>query len=134
MDCQAILFGFLKPATQDMTISPTKGLIKWNVPPEFKGRFLFLMRLVYVPYSKRYSVTQTCFIQVYQNIQKDIRSYVLVSGNQRLFGRDRDGGEWHSHPIENPDSHDFSEDGTRAVSFEEFLYEVSEKLVLLGIL
>jgi hypothetical protein len=80
------------------------------------------------------SVTQTCFIQVYQNIQKGIINYALVSGNQRLFGRDCDGGVWHSHPIENPDSHDFSEDGTRAVSFEEFLYEVSEELVLLKIL
>lgn len=80
------------------------------------------------------SITQTCFIQVYQNIQKGIISYVVVSGNQRLFGRDCDSGAWHSHTIGNPDGHDFSEDGARTVSFEEFLYEVSEKLVLLGIL
>ena|SRR4030067_2211140 len=80
------------------------------------------------------TITPTCFIQVYQNIQKDIKNYVLVAGNQRLFGRDCDGGVWHSHPIENPDSHDFSEDGARPVSFEEFMYEVSEKLILLGIL
>ncbi len=79
-------------------------------------------------------ITQTCFIQVYQNIQKNIRNYVLVSSNQRLFGRDCDGGEWHAHNIENPDSHDFSDDGIRSVSFEEFMYEISEKLVLLGIL
>lgn len=80
------------------------------------------------------SVTPTCFIQIYQNIQKDIKSYVVVSGNQRLFGRDCDGGIWHSHPIENPDSHNFSENGMREVSLEDFLYEVSEKLVFLGIL
>ncbi|MDA8215084.1 MAG: hypothetical protein M0Z64_07390 [Nitrospiraceae bacterium] len=80
------------------------------------------------------SVTPTCFIQIYQNIQKGIKSYVLVSGNQRLFGRDCDGGAWHCHPVENPDSHDFSEDGSREVSFEDFLYEAGEKLVLLGIL
>ena len=80
------------------------------------------------------SITYTCFIQVYQNIQKGIISYVLVSGNQRLFGRDCDGKIWHRHPVENPDSHDFSEDGSRTVSFEEFLYEVSEKLVYLEIL
>lgn len=35
---------------------------------------------------------------------------------------------------QNPDSHDFSEDGSREVSFEDFLYEAGEKLVLLGIL
>lgn len=80
------------------------------------------------------SITSTCFIQVYQNIQKGIISYVVVSGNQRLFGRDCDGGAWHSHPIDNPDGHDFSENGTKEVSFEEFLFEVSERLVLLGIL
>ncbi len=80
------------------------------------------------------SITSTCFIQIYQNIQKGIKSYVVVSGNQRLFGRDCDGGAWHSHPIENPDSHNFSQDGAREVSLEDFLYEVSEKLVLLGIL
>lgn len=80
------------------------------------------------------SITPTCFIQIYQNIQKGIKNYVVVSGNQRLFGRDCDGGTWHSHPIENPDGHDFSEDGPREVSLEDFLYEVSEKLVSLGIL
>lgn len=80
------------------------------------------------------SITSTCFIQVYQNIQKEIKSFVIVSGNQRLFGRDCDGGVWHSHPIENPVIHDFSEDGGKAISLEEFLYEAGEKLVLLGLL
>ena len=80
------------------------------------------------------SITSTCFIQVYQNIQKGITSYVVVSGNQRLFGRDCDGGRWHCHPVENADSHDFSEDGAKEISLEDFLYEVGEKLVTLGIL
>ena len=80
------------------------------------------------------SITSTCFIQIYQNVQKNIKSFVVISGNQRLFGRDCDGGVWHSHPIENPDGHDFSEDGVKEVSLEDFLYEASEKLVLLGIL
>jgi hypothetical protein len=80
------------------------------------------------------SISPTCFIQIYQNIQKNIKSYVVVSGNQRLFGRDCDGGVWHCHPAENPDSHDFSEDGAKEVSLEGFLYEAGERLVLLGIL
>ena len=79
-------------------------------------------------------IKQTCFIQIYRNIQKNVINYVLVSGNQRLFGRDCDGGVWHTHPIENPDMHDFSEDGVKEVSLEDFLYEVGEKLILLGIL
>ena len=36
--------------------------------------------------------------------------------------------------IESPDMHDFSEDGVKEVSLEDFLYEVGEKLILLGIL
>jgi len=80
------------------------------------------------------SITSTCFIQIYQNVQKNVKNYVVVFGNQRLFGRDCDGGAWHSHPIENPDSHDFAEDGAKEISLEDFLYEASEKLVLLGIL
>ena len=80
------------------------------------------------------SITSTCFIQIYQNVQKNVKNYVVVFGNQRLFGRDCDGGAWHSHPIENPDSHDFAEDGKKEITLEDFLYEASEKLVLLGIL
>ncbi len=41
------------------------------------------------------SITSTCFIQIYQNVQKNIKSFVVISGNQRLFGRDCDGGVWH---------------------------------------
>ncbi len=29
------------------------------------------------------SISPTCFIQIYQNIQKGVKSFVVVSGNQR---------------------------------------------------
>lgn len=80
------------------------------------------------------TISTTCFVQVYRNISKNITNYVLVSGNQRLFGRDCDGGLWHCHPVEKPESHYFSEDGTREISLRDFLYEVGEKLITLGIL
>lgn len=79
-------------------------------------------------------ITASCFIQIYQNIQKDVRNYVIISGNQRLFGRDCDGGKWHCHPLDDPDSHDFSKDGAIEVSLEDFLYEAGEKLTVIGIL
>ena len=106
---------------------------------EIGSKFVFIEKvetLLKTPHTIKIklSVTPTCFIQIYENIKKNIKNYVVVSGNQRLFGRDCDGGAWHSHPVENPDGHDFSEDGAREVSLEDFLYEVSEKLVLLGIL
>lgn len=82
----------------------------------------------------KFTITNTCFVQVYRNIVKNISSYVLVSGSQRLFGRDCDGGQWHCHPIDDPESHDFSENGCREVTLKDFLYEVTEKLLALGIL
>jgi hypothetical protein len=80
------------------------------------------------------TISSICFVQVYRNIAKNISNYVLVSGSQRLFGRDCDGGKWHCHPVEDPESHDFSEDGCLEVSLNDFLYEVAEKLLVLGIL
>ena len=106
---------------------------------EVASKFIFIEKaetLLKTPHTikVKLSITPTCFVQIYQNTQKDVKSYVLVSGNQRLFGRDCDGGIWHSHPIENPDGHDFSKNGLKEVSLEDFLYEVSEKLVNIGIL
>ncbi len=79
-------------------------------------------------------IDPTCFIQIYRNIQKGIINYVIVSGNQRLFGRDCDGGKWHCHPLDDPESHDFSEGGSIDISLKDFLYEVGEKLSQLKIL
>ncbi|MBI3583980.1 MAG: hypothetical protein HY096_08530 [Nitrospinae bacterium] len=106
---------------------------------EITSKFIFIKKvetLLKTPNTLKIklSITLTCFIQIYQNIQKGVKSYVVVSGSQRLFGRDCDGGRWHSHQAENPDNHDFSEDGAREVSLEDFLYEAGEKLVLIGIL
>jgi hypothetical protein len=80
------------------------------------------------------TITPTCFVQIYQNTKKGVVNYTLVSGNQRLFGRDCDGGQWHCHPLDNPEEHDFSEEGTKAISLEDFLYEAEEKLSTIGIL
>ncbi|MBI4838412.1 MAG: hypothetical protein HY806_04585 [Nitrospirae bacterium] len=106
---------------------------------EIASKFVFIEKaetLLKTPHTIKIklSVTPTCFIQIYKNIQKNVKNYAVVSGNQRLFGRDCDGGMWHMHLMEAPDSHDFSENGAREVSLEDFLYEVSEKLVFLGIL
>lgn len=79
-------------------------------------------------------ITSTCFIQIYQNIQKGVVNYAVILGNQRIFGRDCDGGIWHCHPVDDPGGHDFSEEGSREVSLKEFLYEAAEKLLFLGIL
>jgi hypothetical protein len=64
-----------------------------------------------------------CFIQVYTNTRKQIISYAVVFNRARILGRDCDGGSWHRHPPGMSDQHDFSPEGQRAVSLDEFLKE-----------
>lgn len=76
----------------------------------------------------RLHVETDCFVQVYANTQKQITSYALVFNRSRILGRDCEGGLWHRHPLEAPGQHDFSPEGQRAVSLDEFLAEVQRVL------
>lgn len=82
----------------------------------------------------RLDVTEECFVQIYRNIQKTLISYVTVVGRNRIYGRNCYNGIWHRHPEDNPDSHDFSPEGSRKVSLDEFLFEVQEILLRKAIL
>ena len=82
----------------------------------------------------RLYVTAECFVQVYANLRKGLLSYTLVLHQTRLYGRDNDGTGWHRHPHSAPESHDFSDEGTRPVSLAEFLDEVQQILIGEGIL
>ena len=82
----------------------------------------------------RLSVDAECFVQVYVNTSKQLTSYTLVLNRSRIFGRDCEGGQWHRHPAGAPDMHDFSPEGQRAVSLDEFLREVQQILQEQGLL
>lgn len=74
------------------------------------------------------------FIQVYRNDRFGTTSFTLILGSRRIYGRDERGGNWHRHPSENPESHDESPEGKRAVTLGEFWIEalgVSNRLGLL---
>ncbi|MBI5399256.1 hypothetical protein HZB07_01375 [Candidatus Saganbacteria bacterium] len=75
-------------------------------------------------------INRLCFIQVYVNFSRKIKSYTLVFNGQRLFGVDCDDGRWHEHPWNNPDEHKFiREQSIREVMFD--IYNVlSEKGVI----
>ncbi len=54
---------------------------------EIASKFIFIEKsetLLKTPHTikVKLSITPTCFVQIYQNIQKDVKNYVLVSGNQ----------------------------------------------------
>ncbi|HEY89155.1 MAG TPA: hypothetical protein G4N98_05405 [Thermoflexia bacterium] len=72
----------------------------------------------------RLYVTATLFVQVYRNDQYNTTNLVLLYEGQRLYARDQLDGVWHRHPAGNPQQHDHSVEGQRAVSLAEFLTEV----------
>lgn len=82
----------------------------------------------------RLYVDVECFVQVYINTSKQLTSYALVLNRTRVFGRDSEGDLWHRHPAGAPDQHDFSPEGQRAVSLDEFLREVQQILQDKGLL
>ena len=76
----------------------------------------------------RLHVDTECFVQIYANVEKDLISYTLVLNRARIYGRDCDGGVWHRHPYHTPDTHDFSAEGSQAVTLRQFLTEVQQIL------
>ena len=82
----------------------------------------------------RLHIDKDCFVQVYVNTRKQLTSYAVVFNRARIFGRKCDGGRWHRHPSVMPDQHDFSTEGQRAVSLDEFLKETQQILQDNGLL
>lgn len=66
------------------------------------------------------------FIHVYANAVRNKVSFTLVNGVQRIFGRDCDGGRWHTHPFDAPDAHNFEGEAGKAVALTDFLFEVED--------
>ncbi len=60
----------------------------------------------------RLEIDIATFIQIYHNIHTGTVNYILIHGNQRIYGRDCCDGKWHRHPFEDPSAHDFSTAGT----------------------
>ncbi len=60
------------------------------------------------------------FIQIYNNTEKGKLNLALVLKNRRLYGYDSEGGKYHCHPFDNPDSHVFVDDNK---SIHEFVID-----------
>jgi hypothetical protein len=77
----------------------------------------------------RLIIDETMFIQVYANSSKRKLNFALVGSGQRIFGRDSEGGRWHTHPFAAPESHEFDGDAGKPVTLSEFVMEVEELLI-----
>ena len=97
-------------------------------------RFTFIRSIVRVDetrYSVKYrlGIDPDLFVQLYFNVQTGTAGLVLIHQGRRIYGRDSENSHWHRHPYHDPDSHNESPQGARAVSIEEFLTEVQAILV-----
>lgn len=75
----------------------------------------------------RLFIAQRFFVQLYANMQTGTRNFVLVLNGQRVYGRDCMAcTNWHRHPFNSPDDHDFGPEGAQAATTAMFLSEVQE--------
>lgn len=69
----------------------------------------------------RLIINNDLFVQVNRNETASFTNFALISGTQRIFGRDEYQGNWHQHPASAPERHDHDLEGSRPVSLIEFL-------------
>ena len=82
----------------------------------------------------RLVIESDLYVQIYVNVRNGTTGLALIHQGRRLYGRDSEDWQWHRHPADDPASHDFSSEGVREVTFEEFLLEVEEILIDRGLI
>ena len=76
----------------------------------------------------RFGITPDIFIQLYANTKKEKLNMALIVSGNRIYGIDKEGGYYHEHPFNNPESHI----KTDPVGVEEFVMKTLEYLENLG--
>lgn len=102
-------------------------------------RFAFIravIRLDATRFSVKYrlDVTDDLYVQAYANFQNGTIGLALVYQGRRLYGRDCENWRWHRHPAAAPETHDFSSEGTKAITIEDFLLEAGQVLTGCGLI
>ncbi len=78
--------------------------------------------------SLRLHIRQDIFIQVFIGELSDSLYFALIEANQRIFGIDKEAGQWHLHPYENPHKHEPLDEELDPKPLLKFLSKV-EKLI-----
>lgn len=71
----------------------------------------------------RILVTEKLFIDIYYNSANNRTDYALINDKKRIFGCDNV-GDWHIHPLENPEEHRKCDEPT-----VEEIFERAKKIV-----
>ena len=81
--------------------------------------------------SLRLSIRSDLFVQLFWGKWSDSLYFALIEGDRRIFGIDREGGEWHMHPYDHPSEHIPLPAGLEPKPLFTFLAKV-EDLILEG--
>ncbi len=74
------------------------------------------------------------FVQVFCGERSGALYFALVEDSQRIFGIDREHGEWHVHPYGSPTEHQILKSGLGRKPLLSFLSRVEEILLELDLL
>jgi hypothetical protein len=65
------------------------------------------------------------FLDVYYSSETKKTAFSQIKNNERIFGADNSGTDWHWHPYEDPQKHEFA---NTEITFIEFLAHVEENI------
>lgn len=77
----------------------------------------------------RLAIKDELFVHVFLSESSERFQLALINGRERIYGRDREDGEWHSHPYGNAETHVPMPEGVSPQPLKQFITEV-EKILL----
>lgn len=79
--------------------------------------------------SIRLTIKTGLFVQAFIGEITGSLYFALIEGRYRIFGMDRESGEWHDHPFGTPEKHENLEEGLDPKPLLKFLSRVEEILL-----
>jgi hypothetical protein len=79
--------------------------------------------------SLRFYIRPALFVQAFLGQCSGSLYLALIEGGRRIFGIDREGGEWHIHPYDSPDKHEPLPEGLGPKPLLKFLARVEDLLL-----
>lgn len=79
--------------------------------------------------SLRLHIRPGLFVHAFAGERTGSLYFALIEGNRRIFGIDCEGGEWHQHSFEAPDTHEPLAEGLTPKPLLTFLAQVESLLI-----
>ena len=79
--------------------------------------------------SLRLYIRQDVFVQAFLGEITNSLYFALIEGSRRIFGADREYGEWHTHPFDAPHEHRPFSEGLDPRPLLKFLAKVEQLLL-----